>query len=84
MLVELEQEGRPDVGNAYGRSVAAQGNRVAQQMLDSGDETGRPVGQRQRPREVEEVPACPSHIPQELWEPGRVSSNDGQTQKDDF
>jgi hydrogenase expression/formation protein HypD len=34
MLVEMAEEGRPDVGNAYGRSVKAKGNPIALDMLD--------------------------------------------------
>ena len=34
MLVKMAEEGRPDVGNAYGRSVKAEGNRTAQKALD--------------------------------------------------
>ena len=34
MLVDMAEEGRPDVGNAYGRSVKAKGNPIARDMLD--------------------------------------------------
>lgn len=34
LLVEMAEGGRPSVANAYGRSVAAEGNRVALQMMD--------------------------------------------------
>jgi hydrogenase expression/formation protein HypD len=33
-LVEMGEEGRAEVGNAYGRSVTEEGNRVAQEMLE--------------------------------------------------
>ena len=33
-LVEMAEGGRAEVGNAYGRSVKGEGNRVAQEMMD--------------------------------------------------
>jgi hydrogenase expression/formation protein HypD len=40
MLVRMSQEGRPDVGNAYGRSVKAEGNRVALEIMNRVFEVG--------------------------------------------
>ena len=34
MLVEMNEQGRPGVGNAYGRSVKPQGNRTALEIVD--------------------------------------------------
>ena len=48
MLVEMGEEGRPDVGNAYGRSVHPMGNQVAQRTMarvfDLGPATWRGLG----------------------------------------
>jgi hydrogenase expression/formation protein HypD len=39
MLVEMTEEGRPAVGNAYGRSVTEEGNRVALEVMERVFET---------------------------------------------
>lgn len=40
MLVEMSEQGRPAIGNAYGRSVKAEGNLIAQEMMERVFEVG--------------------------------------------